>query len=43
MVLNRTINLAQKGEVPAVLYGDDDLDMTDKVIAELDKKFDARK
>jgi outer membrane protein len=43
MVMNRTINLMQKGEVPAVLYGDDDLDMTDKVIVELDKKFDAKK
>ena len=43
MIMNRTINIMQKGEVPAILYGDEDLDMTDKVIAELDKKFDARK
>lgn len=43
LILNRTINVMSKGEVPAVLYGDDDLDLTEKVIVELDKKFDAAK
>ena len=43
MILNRTINVMSKGEVPAVLYGDDDLDLTEKAIAEMDKKFDAKK
>lgn len=43
LVLNRTINVMSKGEVPSVLYGDDDLDLTEKVIAELDKKTEAKK
>lgn len=38
LVLNKTINVLSKAEVPAVLYADDDLDMTEKVIVELDKK-----
>ena len=40
MVLNKTINVMQKGEVPAVLFGDEDLDLTDKVVAEMDKRFE---
>jgi len=43
LILNRTINVLSKGEVPAVLYGDDELDLTDKVVVELDKKLDAKK
>jgi len=43
LVLNRTINVMSKGEVPSVLYGDDDLDLTEKVIVELDKKSDTKK
>jgi outer membrane protein len=43
LILNRTINVMSKGEVPSVLYGDDELDLTEKVVAELDKKFDAKK
>ncbi len=43
LVLNRTINVSQKGEIPAVLYGDQDLDLTDRIIVEMDKKFDAKK
>jgi hypothetical protein len=35
--------VVSKGEVPSVLYGDDELDLTEKVVAELDKKFDAKK
>ena len=43
LVLNKTINVLSKAEVPAVLYADEDLDMTEKVIAELDKKEEATK
>ena len=38
LVLNKTINIMSKAEVPSVLYADEDLDLTEKVIAELDKK-----
>jgi len=43
LILNRTINVISKGEVPSVLYGDDELDLTEKVVVELDKKFDTKK
>jgi len=43
LVLNRTINVMSKGEIPSVLYGDEDLDLTEKVIVELDKKSDTKK
>jgi outer membrane protein len=43
MILNRTISVMSKGEIPAVLYGDEDLDLTEKVIVEMDKKFDTKK
>jgi outer membrane protein len=43
LVLNKTINILSKAEVPAVLYADDELDLTEKVIAEMDKKEDAKK
>ncbi len=43
LILNRTINVMSKGEVPSVLYGDEELDLTEKVVVELDKKFDAKK
>ena len=42
MVLNKTINILSKGEVPAVLYADDDMNLTDKVIAEMDKKTETK-
>ena len=38
IVLNKTINVLSKAEVPSVLYGDEDLDLTEKVVAEMDKK-----
>ncbi len=38
LVLSKTINILSKAEVPAVLYGDDDLDLTSKVIADMDRK-----
>jgi outer membrane protein len=37
LVLNKTINVLSKAEVPSVLYADEELDLTDKVVAELDK------
>jgi outer membrane protein len=43
LVLNRTINVMSKGEIPSVLYGDEDLDLTEKVIVEMDKKSDTKK
>lgn len=43
LILNKSISIMSKGETPSVLYGDEDLDMTEKVIAELDKKTDTKK
>lgn len=43
LILNKSITMMSKGETPSVLYGDDDLDITAKVIAELDKKSDSKK
>jgi Skp family chaperone for outer membrane proteins len=43
MVLNKTINIMSKAEVPSVLYADEDIDLTDKVITEMDKKEEAAK
>jgi outer membrane protein len=43
LVLNRTINIMSKAEVPAVLYADEDLDLTEKVVAEMDKKEETKK
>jgi outer membrane protein len=43
LVLNKTINIMSKAEVPSVLYADDDLDLTEKVVAELDKKEETKK
>jgi outer membrane protein len=43
LILNRSINVTNKGDVPSILYGDDDLDLTEKVVAELDKKSEVKK
>jgi len=43
LILNKTITIMSKGEIPSVLYGDEDFDLTEKVIAELDKKSDTKK
>ncbi|HTG01238.1 MAG TPA: OmpH family outer membrane protein [Nitrospirota bacterium] len=43
LVLNKTINILSKAEVPSVLYADDDIDLTEKVIAEMDKKEETKK
>jgi len=42
LVLNKTIKVLSKAEVPAVLYADEDLDLTIKVVAEMDKKNEAK-
>ncbi|MFA5072400.1 MAG: OmpH family outer membrane protein [Nitrospirota bacterium] len=38
LILSKNINLLGKAEVPAVLYAEEDLDITDRVISEMDKK-----
>jgi outer membrane protein len=43
MVLNRNISVVNKGEIPSVLFADEDLDLTEQLVAEMDKKFDAKK
>ncbi len=43
LVLNKTINIMSKAEVPSVLYADEDLDLTDKVVSEMDKKEEPKK
>ncbi len=43
LILNKSISLLSKNEVPAVLYGDENLDITKRVISELDKQTDAGK
>jgi outer membrane protein len=43
LVLNKTINVMSKAEVPSVLYADEDLDLTDKVVVEMDKKEEVKK
>lgn len=42
VILNKTIDIVGKTEVPSVLYADEDLDITEKVITEMDKRQDAR-
>ncbi len=43
LVLNKSVTVAPKSDVPTVLYADEDLDLTEKVIAEMDKKFETSK
>jgi outer membrane protein len=43
LVLNKTINILSKAEVPAVLYADEELDLTEKIVAEMDKKEEPKK
>jgi outer membrane protein len=43
LVLNKTINILSKAEVPSVLYAEEDLDLTSKVIVEMDKKDEVNK
>lgn len=39
LVLNKSITLGPRAEVPVILYAEDGIDITDKVIADMDKKF----
>jgi len=43
LVLNKTINILSKAEVPSILYADEDMDLTDKVVVEMDKKEEVKK
>jgi outer membrane protein len=43
LVLNKNISILSKAEVPSVLYADEDIDLTDKVIAEMDKLEETKK
>ncbi len=43
LVMNKTINVLSKAEVPSILYADEDLDLTAKVITEMDKQEDVKK
>jgi len=43
LVLNKTINILSKAEVPSILYADESLNLTDQVIAEMDKKEETQK
>jgi len=43
LVLNKTINILSKAEVPSIMYADEDLDLTEKVIADMDKREEPAK
>ncbi len=42
VILNKSIDILGKTEVPSVLYADEDLNLTEKVIVEMDKKQEAK-
>jgi outer membrane protein len=42
LILNKTISISNV-EIQSVAYADDDLDITDKIVAEMDKKADVAK
>jgi Skp family chaperone for outer membrane proteins len=42
LVLSKNINIS-RAEVPSVMYADEDLDLTDKVIADMDKREEPAK
>lgn len=42
LILNKAIDIIGKTEVPSVLYADEDLDLTEKVVAEMDKKQETK-
>ena len=39
LVLNKIITLGPRAEVPVILYADEGIDITDKIVSEMDKKF----
>lgn len=42
IVLNKSVGIGPKAEVPVILYAEDGLDLTSRVVAELDKKWDSK-
>ncbi len=42
LILNKSISMMSKGETPSVLYGDDDLDLTEKIITAMDKNTESK-
>lgn len=42
LVLNKFVGVGPKAEVPVILYADEGLDLTARVIAELDKKSEGK-
>lgn len=42
MIVNKSIDILGKTEVPSVLYADEDLDLTAQVITEMDKRQESR-
>lgn len=43
IVLNKSVGVGPKAEVPVILYADEGLDLTSKVVAELDKRSEGNK
>jgi outer membrane protein len=43
LILNKSISVAPKTDIPSVLYADEGLDLTDKAVAEMDKKSGDKK
>lgn len=42
MIMNKSIDVLGKAEVPSVLYADPDLDLTEQVITEMDKRQETK-
>lgn len=42
VIMNKSIDILGKTEVPSILYADEDLDLTDRVITEMDKRQESR-
>jgi len=42
LVLSKNINILSKAEIPSVIYADDDMNLTEKVIEEMDKKAETK-
>jgi outer membrane protein len=42
LVLSKSINILSKAEVQSILYADDDMNLTEKVVTEMDKREDAK-
>ena len=42
LILSKNINILSKAEVQSILYADDDMNLTEKIIEEMDKKAEAK-